>query len=64
MCFASHTCENISHYIPRKGCEQDGRYHEIYPEPGVGNNAGGGTEGETSGSYMQKKKNQSSPPLR
>ncbi len=28
-------------------CEQDGRYREIYPELGVGDNAGRGPEGET-----------------
>ncbi len=43
---ANHICENISHYIPRMGnghmCEQDGHYHEIYPELGVGDNAWGG----------------------
>ncbi len=26
-------------------CEQDGRYHEIYPELGVGDNAGGDLKG-------------------
>ncbi len=30
-------------------CEQDGHYHEIYPELGLGDNEGGGPEVKTYG---------------